>query len=80
MYIRTFGPKQADHPSIGKLCPRCGKPFKCGDFTALIAIEGGFSSKEDEQKALAGHPFNIECEEVHYECAIGTYKKSDNDE
>lgn len=69
--LRKFGPKPADHWSVGKLCPRCNKPFKVGDFTTLIAIEAGFASEEDKEKAMSGRAYTTEAEEVHYDCAVG---------
>lgn len=37
-----WGPKRADHPSIGKPCPICDVPFIEGDYTTLKVkgIEG----------------------------------------
>ena len=67
--LPKYGPKKADHPTVGKICSLCGQPFKPGDFTTLIEIEGGFASKEDEEKAMSGRPYNVEAEEVHYDCA-----------
>jgi hypothetical protein len=67
---RKFGPKLATHPSVGHICSLCGKPFKAGDYTTLIAIEAGFASAEDAQKAMDGRPYNVRAEEVHYDCAI----------
>lgn len=68
MTIRAFGPKTADHPSIGQVCSRCGKPFQAGDYTTLVPVEAGFASKEDEEKAMSGRPYNIEAEEIHWAC------------
>lgn len=65
-----FGPKKADHPSVGNICSRCGKPFQPGDYTTLIEIEAGFASEEDMQKAMNGGAYNCEAEEVHYDCAV----------
>jgi len=67
--VRKFGPKTADHWSVGKNCSICNKPFKAGDYTALVPVEAGFASFDDAAKAIQGRPYNIEAEEVHYDCA-----------
>lgn len=68
MENRKFGPKKADHPSVGSICSLCGKPFKAGDYTTLIAVEAGFASEEDAQKAMEGRAYTSEAEEVHWNC------------
>lgn len=70
MENRKFGPKQADHWSVGQICSRCGLPFKAGDYTTLVPIEAGFASPEDVEKAMQGRAYTTEAEEVHYHCAI----------
>lgn len=68
--LPKFGPKKADHPSVGTKCSRCGIPFKTGDYTTLVELEAGFASQEDAEKAMAGLPYTAEAEEVHYHCAV----------
>lgn len=68
MENRKFGPKMSGHWSIGKLCSRCNKPFKEGDYTTLVPVEVGFASEEDAQKAMEGRAYTTEAEEVHYDC------------
>lgn len=36
--MRKFGPKKADHPSVGEECRACREPFAAGDFTTLVHI------------------------------------------
>ena len=65
---RRFGPKAADHPSIGERCPACHEPFKEGDYTTLILIGPG-NDKEEKAKARDGRTYNAVCVEVHWECS-----------
>lgn len=67
---RKFGPKQADHWSVGKPCPLCNLPFKAGDYTTLVPVEAGFTSAEDAEKAMQGRAYTTAAEEVHYHCAV----------
>ena len=67
---RKFGPKKADHPSIGEACPACDTPFKEGDFTTLIALGPG-GSKEEQKKCREGSAYNAVAAEVHWDCAGG---------
>lgn len=64
--MRTFGPKAADHPSCGKPCFLCGKPFAVGDMTALIPIRPG--DDDELAKWRAGLACNFIAEEAHAEC------------
>ena len=68
--MRKFGPKTADHPSVGKECPACGKPFVEGDFTTLVALGPG-DDEEAQQKAREGRPYNAVASEIHWACAAG---------
>lgn len=68
--MEKYGPKKADHPTVGRICSFCNKPFKEGDYTTLIPVEAGFASAEDAWKSMEGLPYNIEAEEVHYVCAV----------
>ena len=68
--FRKFGPKGADHFTVGKPCPACQKPFQAGDFTALVALGPG-DDPEAQEKAQAGRPYNAVAVEVHYSCAGG---------
>lgn len=68
--IRKFGPKTADHPSVGEQCPACRKPFVAGDFTTLIALGPG-DDAEEQAEASAGRAYNAVASEVHYTCAGG---------
>lgn len=67
---RKFGPKSADHPSVGELCPACRQPFAAGDFTTLIALGPG-EDKEEREAARADRPYNAVAVEVHWACATG---------
>jgi hypothetical protein len=70
MSIRRFGPKKADHPSIGEECPACHKPFIADDYTTLIALGPG-DDEEAQERAHAGRPYNAVAVEVHWMCAGG---------
>jgi len=65
---RVFGPKTADHPSVGRDCPACQKPFKEGDFTTLVAYGPG-DDPEAQERAAQGRPYNAVAAEVHAACA-----------
>ena len=64
MSKRKFGPKNAAHPSIGRLCPVCNIPFHEGDYTSLVATKP--ASEEDAEKQAQGRPYTAEAEEIHY--------------
>jgi len=69
--LRKFGPKGADHPTVGENCPACHKPFQAGDFTTLIALGPG-DDPEAQEKARSGIGFyNAVAVEVHWACATG---------
>lgn len=65
---RKFGPKSADHPSIGELCPACKKPFAPGDYTTLIALGPG-DDPDAQARARAGRAYNAVAVKVHWDCA-----------
>lgn len=67
---RKFGPKQADHPSVGMTCPACHTSFVEGDYTTLIALGPG-SDEESQERARTGRPYNAVASEVHWTCATG---------
>lgn len=67
---RKFGPKTADHPSVGRECPACHAPFTAGDFTALVMLGPG-DDPEQQEKAAAGRAYNAVALEVHWSCATG---------
>ncbi len=67
---QRFGPKTANHPSIGQNCPACGVPFKEGDYTTIVPLGPG--NNEDEQaKARQSLPYNAVSLEVHWTCCTG---------
>lgn len=66
--MRKFGPKKADHPGVGELCPGCREPFKEGDYTTLVLIGPG-NDPEERAKAEAGRAYNAVAIEAHWECA-----------
>ena len=68
--LHKFGPKKADHPSVGEPCPACKKPFAVGDLTTLIPLGPG-DDPEEREKALAGRVYNAVAVEVHFACATG---------
>ena len=63
---RVFGPKIADHPSIGTPCPICGRQFVTGDLTTLVPI--GPADDENQAKRAAGRAYTSEAREVHANC------------
>lgn len=65
---RRFGPKKADHPSIGEKCPACRQPFVEGDYTTL-AILGPGDDDEARRRRDEGRPYNAVASELHYDCA-----------
>ena len=71
--MRKFGPKSADHPSIGTPCPACTVAFKEGDFTTLVTLGPG-NDEESRKKRDNGKPYNAVALEIHWECSL---KESD---
>lgn len=69
---RVFGPKQATHPSVGRLCPVCHKAFVEGDYTMLIPKAP--ASEDDAAKAAAGLPYTAEALEIHLQCEGGVWR------
>lgn len=67
---RKFGPKDADHPSVGKECPACNMPFEAGDYTTLVVLGPG-GDEEARQRAREGRPYNATATEVHWACRTG---------
>ena len=68
--LQRFGPKMADHPSVGQPCPACRVAFLAGDYTALVMLGPG-DDPEAQQRAREGRPYNAVAVEVHYACAGG---------
>lgn len=67
---RRFGPKAADHPSVGRPCAACQEPFTEGDFTTLILIGPG-NNPESRRRAREGQAYNAVAIEVHWACVTG---------
>lgn len=67
---RPYGPKKADHPSIGNPCPACQVPFVEGDWTTLVPIGPG-ADPEAQAKARDGMSYNAVAIEAHWTCATG---------
>ena len=63
---RKYGPKNKSHPSIGKQCPVCLKPFEVGEYTTLD--EGVPADKEEAAKKAAGRYYTAACQEIHWDC------------
>jgi hypothetical protein len=72
---RKYGPKSVDHPSIGTQCAACGKPFKVGDYTALIEL-GPADDPEERKLASEGEIYNAACVEIHWDCSDQAYPPS----
>lgn len=66
--MRVFGPKTADHPSVGRPCPACHVAFKKGDYTVLVTLGPG-NDPEEQKKARDGRAYTAVAAEVHRECA-----------
>lgn len=67
---RRFGPKAADHPSVGEPCPACRQPFEPGDYTTLVTLGPG-DDPDARERERAGRPYNAVALEVHYACVTG---------
>lgn len=65
---RVFGPKSADHYSIGQPCPACRVPFAEGDDTVLIPLGPGDDLHARERAAM-GRAYDAVAVEVHAACA-----------
>lgn len=66
--MRKFGPKAADHPSVGNPCPACHTRFAGGDFTTLITFDPG-NDPEVQERARDGRVYNAVAVEIHWACA-----------
>jgi hypothetical protein len=73
MSMRCFGPKSADHPSVGKPCPACQVSFVEGDFTTLVSLGPG-NNPEEQAKAREGRAYLAVAVEVHWDCSGGMEK------
>lgn len=68
--IKRYGPKDESHPTLGKLCAACNRPFEVGDYTAFITLGPG-DDRGAQEKARMGLPYDGVVIEVHYACAGG---------
>ena len=68
--LRAYGPKQAQHPSIGWACPACGVPFAIGAITTLVPLGPG-ASEEARKRYREKRWYNAVAIEVHYACVMG---------
>lgn len=66
--MRKFGPKSAEHASVGRRCPACRVEFKEGDYTTLVALGPG-DDTESRERAAGGRPYNSVAVEIHWDCA-----------
>lgn len=66
--MNKYGPKKADHPSIGEPCPACHRVFKEGDYTTLVPIGPG-EDPENQERMRQNKPYNAVALEVHWSCA-----------
>lgn len=73
--MRMYGPKPADHPSVGQPCPACGIAFEAGNYTTLVPLGPG-DDPEEQMKCLEGHPYTAVAVEVHWACATGEIPSS----
>lgn len=65
---RKFGPKSANHPSVGEQCPACHRKFEVGEYTTLVAFGPG-DDPEEQAKAKAGRAYNAVAAEIHWDCS-----------
>lgn len=70
---RPFGPKTADHPSIGEKCLACHSPFIEGDYTTLVPLGPG-DDEEARQRRDDGRVYNAVALEIHWACASAEYR------
>lgn len=68
--MRPFGPKAADHPSVGEPCAACRHPFEPGDYTTLVSLGPG-EDEEARQRAREGRAYNAVAVEAHWACVTG---------
>jgi len=68
---RKLGPKQADHPSVGKECPACHVSFAGGDYTTIVVLGPG-DDEEARQRRDQGRPYNAVASEIHWDCSEQT--------
>lgn len=67
---RMFGPKTAEHPSVGNPCPACQVPFKAGDYTTLVMLGPG-DDDEAQERAREGRAYTAAAVEAHWTCVTG---------
>ena len=65
---RRFGPKTADHPSVGEKCLACHQPFAEGDYTTLVVLGPG-DDEESRQRRDGGRVYNAVAAEIHWDCS-----------
>lgn len=66
--MRRFGPKTADHPSVGVECQACHQPFEVGDYTTLVTLGPGMRP-EDRERRDQGRPYTAVALEIHWDCS-----------
>lgn len=66
--MTKFGPKTADHPSVGTECPACHQAFLEGDFTTLVVLGPG-DDEGARQRRDEGRPYTATATEVHWDCS-----------
>jgi len=67
---RKFEPLPSDHDLVGTSCFGCGKDFKPGDVTTMVAVGPG-DDLEQRKKAQRGF-YNSVALVIHWACATGT--------
>jgi hypothetical protein len=60
----------ADDPSVGTICPACGKEFQEGDRITLVPLGPG-ENKTERERALQGRAYKAVAIPVHWACATG---------
>lgn len=61
-------PLDADHPSVGRICPGCGEPLKAGQRPAFV--NGVPADDEDAEKVAEGRAHTLAVELAHEACTV----------
>ena len=72
--LTIWGPKKADHPSVGEPCPVCAVPFVAGDLTS--PVNNAPADAKQRAKMIMGLAYTASCQEAHAHCA--RIKEKDN--
>lgn len=68
--LNILGPKPADHPTTGQICPACGKPMAEGSYTTLVPLGPG-DDPNAQRRCRMGRVYTAVAVEIHWACATG---------